>query len=61
MVLICIFFVANDVGQFLCTYWSLDCKEIQSVHPQGDKSWVFIGRTDVEAETSIFWPPDAKS
>ena len=39
----------------------LDCKEIQSVHPKGDRSWVFIGRTDVEAETPILWPPDAKS
>ena len=39
----------------------LDCKEIQPVHPKGDQSWVFIGRTDVEAETPIFWPPDAKS
>ena len=39
----------------------LDGKEIQPVHPKGDKSWVFIGRTDVEAETSIRWPPDAKS
>ena len=39
----------------------LDCKEIQSVHPKGDQSWVFIGRTDVEAETSILWPPDAKT
>ena len=38
----------------------LDCKEIQPVHPKGDQSWVFIGRTDVEAETSILWPPDAK-
>ena len=37
------------------------CKEIQPVHPKGDQSWVFIGRTDVEAETSILWPPDAKS
>ena len=35
----------------------LDCKEIQPVHPKGDKSWVFIGRTDVEAETPILWPP----
>ena len=34
----------------------LDCKEIQPVHPKGDQSWVFIGRTDVEAETPIFWP-----
>ena len=39
----------------------LDCKEIQSVHPKGDQSWVFIGRTDVEAETPILWPPDVKS
>ena len=35
----------------------LDCKEIQPVYPKGDQSWVFIGRTDVEAETSILWPP----
>ena len=34
----------------------LDCKEIQPLHPKGDQSWVFIGRTDVEAETPIFWP-----
>ena len=39
----------------------LDCKEIQPVHPKGDQSWVFIGRTDAEAETPIFWPPDVKS
>ena len=39
----------------------LDCKEIQPVHPRGDQSWVFLGRTDVEAETPILWPPDAKS
>ena len=39
----------------------LDCKDIQPVHPKGDQSWVFIGRTDVEAETPIFWPPGAKS
>ena len=39
----------------------LDCKEIQPVHCEGDQSWVFIGRTDVEAETPIFWPSDAKS
>ena len=37
----------------------LDCKEIQPVHPKGDQSWVFFGRTDVEAE--VLWPPDAKS
>ena len=39
----------------------LDCKEIQAVYPKGDQSWVFIGRTDVEAETPILWPSDAKS
>ena len=39
----------------------LDCKEIHPVHPKGDQSWVFIGRTDVEVETPILWPPDAKS
>ena len=39
----------------------LDCKEIQPVHPKGDQSWVFIGRTDVEAETPILWPPHLKS
>ena len=38
----------------------LDCQEIQPVHPKGDQSWVFIGRTDFEAETLILWPPDAK-
>ena len=38
-----------------------DCKEIQPVYPKGDQSWVFIGRTDVEAETPVLWPPDAKS
>ena len=38
----------------------LDCNEIQPVHPKGDQSWEFIGRTDVEAETPILWPPDAK-
>ena len=39
----------------------LDCQEIQPVHSKRDQSWVFIGRTDVEAETPILWPPDAKS
>ena len=38
----------------------LDCKEIQPVHPKGDQSWVFIGRTDAKAETPILWPPHAK-
>ena len=39
----------------------LDCREIQPVHPKGDQSWVFIGGTNVEAETPILWPPDAES
>jgi len=39
----------------------LDCKEIKPVHPKGNQSWIFIGRTDAEAETSILWPPDAKN
>ena len=39
----------------------LDCKEIQPVHPKGDQSWVFTGRTDVEAETPVLWPPHAKN
>ena len=39
----------------------LDCKEIYPVHPKGDQSWVFIGRTDVEAETPVLWPPHVKS
>ena len=40
---------------------TLESQEIQPVHPKGDQSWVFIGRTDVEAETPILWPPDVKS
>ena len=39
----------------------LDCKEIQPVHPKGDESWVFIGRTDAESEALLVWPPNAKS
>ena len=38
----------------------LDCKEIQPVHPKGNQSWIFIGRTDADAESPILWPPDAK-
>ena len=40
---------------------SLDCKVIQPVNPKGNQSWIFIGRTDVEAETPVLWPPDAKN
>ena len=43
------------------TLESLDCKEIQLVHPKGNQSWIFTGRTDAEAETQILWPPDVKS
>ena len=39
----------------------LDCKEIQQVHPKGDQSWMFTGRTDAEVETPILWPPNVKS
>ena len=39
----------------------LDCKQIQPVHPKGNQSWIFIGRTDAEAETPILWPSDAKN
>ena len=39
----------------------LDCKEIEPVHPKGNQSWVFIGRTDAEAEAPILWPPHVKS
>ena len=39
----------------------LDCKEVQPVHPKGDQSWVFTGRTDAKAETPILWPPHVKS
>ena len=54
------------IDAFELWYWRrllslLDCNKIQSVHPKRDQSWVFIGRTDVEAETPILWPPDAKS
>ena len=48
-----------DAFELWC--WRRLCKEIQPVHPKGDQSWVSIGRTDVEAETPILWPPDAKS
>ena len=43
------------------TWRSLDGKEIQPLHPKGDKSWMLAGKTDVEAETLIFWPSDVKN
>ena len=48
----------KDAFELWCWKRPLDCKEIQPVHIKGDQSWVFIGRTDVEAETPIFWPAD---
>ena len=39
----------------------MDCKEIQPVHPEGNQSWIFIGRADAEAETLVLWPADAKN
>ena len=55
------------IDAFELWYWRsktlespLDCKEIQPVYPKGDQSWVFIGRTDFQAETPILWPRDAK-
>ena len=54
-----------------CCFWTvvlektlespLNCKEIKPVNPKGNQSWIFIGRTDAEAETSILWPPDVKN
>ena len=53
------------IDAFELWHWRIespfDCQEIQPAHPKGDQSWVFIGRTDVEAETPILRPPDAKS
>ena len=54
------------IDAFELWYWRrleslLDCKEIQPVHPKGNQSWIFIGRTDAEAETPILWPPDVKN
>ena len=54
------------IDAFELWYWRrlespLDCEEIQPVHPKGDQSWVFIGRTDAEDEIPVLWPPDGKS
>ena len=53
--------VFKTFEQFKTFESPLDWKEIQPVHPKGDQYWVFTGRTDVEAETSILWPPDVKN
>ena len=50
-----------DAFELWCCRRYLDYKEIQPVNPKGNLSWVFIGRSDVEAETLILWPPDAKN
>ena len=50
-----------DAFELWCWKSPLECKEIQPVHPKGDQSWLFTGRTDAEAETPILWPPDAKN
>ena len=50
-----------DIFALWCWRRLLDYKEIHPVHPKGDQSWIFIGRTDVEAETPILWPPDVKN
>ena len=50
-----------DAFELWCWRRLLDCKEIQPVHPKGSQSWIFIGRTDPEAETPILWQPDAKN
>ena len=53
----------TDAFELLCRRLEspLDCKDIQSVHPKGNQSWIFTGRTDGETETPILWPPDAKN
>ena len=50
-----------DAFELWCWRRLCDCKEIQPVHPKGNQSWIFIGRTDAEAGASIFWPPDEKN
>ena len=51
----------TDAFELWCWRSPLDCKEIQIVHPKGNQSWIFIGRTDAEAETPVLWPPDSKN
>ena len=50
-----------DALELWCWGRLLDCNEVQPFHPKGDRSWVFIGRTDAEAETPILWPPHVKN
>ena len=51
----------TDIFKLWCWRWLLDCKKIQPVNPKGNQFWIFIGRTDVEAETPILWMPDGKN
>ena len=53
--------VGEDSWESLCSHLLADCKKIKPVNPKGNHSWIFIGRTDVEAETPILWPPDGKN
>ena len=51
----------NDAFKLWCWRRPLDCKEIKPVNPEGNQSWIFVGKTDAEPETPILWPPDAKN
>ena len=53
--------VGEDSWESLCSHLLADCKKIKPVNPKGNHSWIFIGRTDVEAETPVLWPHDAKN
>ena len=57
----CTFFKGSNIFVEKTLEGPLNCKEVKAVHPKGDQSWVFIGRTDAEAETPILWSPDVKS
>ena len=54
-------FCDGNYGVSFCVFIYMYCKGIQPVHPKGDQSWEFIGRTDAEAETPVLWPPHEKS
>ena len=55
-----VFYQHDSCWRAIFAEWRLDCKEIQPIHPKGNQSWIFIGRTAAEAETPILWPPDLK-
>ena len=52
---------SKELMDLNCDESLLDCKEIQPVHSKGNQSWIFIGRSDAEAENPVLWPPDAKN